>query len=253
MSSLAPSRPSLFSASALAAGVVALALNGAWWYFLARPWSPAVPLAPVAESPRMTYLPGLAREARALGSPVLFALPSAAGFSGGLRVPPVPQALRVTGGEPVLLARSSVPASAGHYLPELGQLVTGTNRAPAWRPGADRVFTALAGSTSFAVRVYWPDGAPVVRSGLPGAGVLAPVLQDRPWELGALLEFDGQGGVQHVFIEKPTTSRERNDTLVRALRAIRIDNGGQPTRSRVVVQYEQEAGARPPAGAAAKP
>ena len=66
------------------------------------------------------------------------------------------------------------------------------------------------------------------------------MLQDRPWEVAALLEFDAQGSVRHVFLEKPTPMRERNEFLARTLRAIRIENGGVETRARLVVQYDQD-------------
>lgn len=229
---------------ALGAFAVALALHGAWWFLLARYWHPAGSARPLPEAPRLAYLPDAREtgEARAFGSPVLFALPTELGFSGGdrLSLDRAPAGLKGMGASPVLQGRPPAENTADGYLPGLEQLVNRTAPVAPVAGEPERAFSLAVGATGFALRIYWPDGTPPVRSGLPGAGVLAALLKDKPWELEALLEFDPQGGVRHVLIEKPTPERERNELVARALRAIRIE-GGQASRARVVVQYDQDA------------
>ena len=243
--------------SALAAFALAALLHAIWWYTLARPWTLDLAPTPLTPSPRLTYLPeSTARSAaRLIGSPVLFALPTPVGFSGDDRrsLDRAPAALQGARREPLLLERSATRDAPPDFLRSLTQTVSVAEEEPAWIPPSTRTFATPAGATGFVVRIYWPDGAPAIRGGLPGAGVLAPVLQDRPWELGAMLVFDERGDVRHVFIEKPTPSRDRNEALARALRGIRIDGGGRESRTRVVVQYDQDAGPRAPAGGAVRP
>lgn len=257
MSTPAPAARYRITPSGLGAFALAVALHGAWWFALARTWHPHLSPASTTAAPAMVYLPDSASmaEARSLGSPVLFALPSELGFSGrsGHGLDRAPNALRAAAGEPVLLARTTSATPPPVFLRSLEEVVTSAVPSVVLRPESARTFATPAGTTGFVLRVYWPDGAPAVRGGLPGAGVLAAVLQDRPWELGAVLEFDALGGVRHVLIEKPTLSRERNEAVARALRAIRIDGGGQESRTRVVVQYDQDAGPRAPAGGAGRP
>lgn len=242
---------------ALAAFGLALLLHAGWWFAWGRSWTLDFTPVPLAEHPRLAYLPPtpLQAEARLLGSPALFALPHAVGFSGDENRgrDRAPSALQVAPRDPRLLARPGDKPPAPDYLRSLRQTVVETGTELPWTPTATRAFSTPAGATGFVVRVYWPDGAPAVRGGLPGAGVLAPVLQDKPWELAAMLVFDEQGGVRNVFIEKPTTSRERNEAITRALRAVRIDSGGQESRARVVVQYDQDGGPKAPAGGAVRP
>lgn len=245
------------SPSVWVAGALALALHGAWWYVLARPWTTAAPPLRTKDAPRITLLPSsyTRSEAHLLGSPILFALPSGLGFSGqaGREVDRAPAALQAPPRQPVLLDRDATAEPAPDFLRDLEQTVAGPGAGTTWVPPVTPAFTSTSGSTGFVVRVYWPDGAPAVQGGLPGAGVLAPLLKDQPWELGAMVIFDAQGGVRHVFVEKTTTSREYTEFAARALRDLRIAPDGQETRFRVVVQYEQDAGSRVPAGGAVRP
>lgn len=242
---------------ALAALGLALLLHAAWWYTLARSWSLDITPVPVTPSPRLILLPEATAhsDARIMGSPVLFALPSPVGFSSDDRhsLDRAPAALAGARPPPLLLGRTPGLAAPPDFLRSLTQTVSLAASEPVWNPPSTRTFATPAGATGFVVRIYWPDGAPAIRGGLPGAGVLAPVLQDRPWELGAVLVFDDRGDVRNVFIEKPTPSRDRNEAVARALRAIRIDGGGRESRTRVVVQYDQDAGPRAPAGGAVRP
>lgn len=246
-----------FSRSAWVAGAVALALHGVWWYFLARSWTVSTTpwLTPV--SPSVSLLPSsyVHSDPHHVGSPLLFALPSQLGFSGqsNPQVGGTPAALQAPPRRAVLLNRGSTSEAGFDFLRDLTQTVAATLSLPVTVPSVARTLTLPAGTTGFVVRVYWPDGSPAVRSGLPGAGVLAPLLQDRPWELGAMLIFDAQGGVRNVFVERTTTSRERTEAVVRALRDIRIEPTGQEERTRVVVHYDQDAGPRAPAGGVARP
>ena len=243
--------------SGLAATGLAFALHGIWWYLAASPDGPAhapVPVLPVAS---LVYVPDPAsmEDARALGSPVLFALPTGLGFSGEARAESraAPSGLRGAESWPVLMDPASVPQGTDDFLPPLDQVVVRTPSSFSALPEVSRTFNLPTGSTGFVLRIYWPDGTPSLRGGLPGAGVLAPVLKDRPWELGALLEFDDQGTVRHVFLEKPTPDRDRNEVVARALRALRVDSGGQESRVRVVVQYEQDVAGRTLSAGARRP
>ncbi len=174
------------------------------------------------------------------GSPVLFSLPTSAGFSS--RPTPVGRSSDVVtapAGPLPLLDRPPARQGGAARSP-----VDGASLALDVEP-AERVFNGVVAGTSFALRVFWPDGAPRVRSGLPGAGELAAYLGDKPWELGAVVAFDAGGEASHVFLERPTMSRERNEQVGRALHRLRIDPPeGQPSRVRLVLRYEQEAAPR---------
>ncbi len=232
---------------------VALALltHGGWFYFYALPWTPETSASVAVAPPRLTYLSAAQRSAiqeeRIVGSPVLFALPSPQGFSGKdpAALSHSPSSMRAANPEALLLDRSEVSAPGPDFLRPLEQTMDQRPSGPRDFSGVEpRPAPARPGSTGFAVRVYWPDGAPTVRSGMPGAGLLAPVLKDRPWDLVALLEFDEQGGVRHVFLEKPTPDRERNEFLARTLRGLRIDPAGAQTWARLALQYEQDSASR---------
>ena len=234
-------------------------LHLAWLAYAAHSWNPPTPAPTASEPPRMIlldYLPSAPElGARELGSPVLFAFPSAPGFSGIARASRthVPSVLQADGSEPVLLdgpVRDAGPAAAA-AAQELPHLLASASAAPAAPPADAPVFSAAPGSTGFVLQVYWPDGLPAVRSGLPGAGLLAPVLKDRAWELAALLVFDATGMVQNIFLEKPTSQRERNDTVIRALRQLRIEPPGAEVRARIALVYDQGAPLRTPPGAGA--
>jgi hypothetical protein len=249
----APVRPSPALLTALALSVL---LHGAWWFMLGRTWAPSAadPVAP--PSPRLVYVrPGhdAVAEVRRLGSPMMFSLPHPGGFSGERAVSPsVPSAVRGQSTSTRWMEWDATRSAGVDYQGALTQTMARVPTRRTFTPVAP-VFRPAVGATGFVLRILWPDGEPGVRTGLPGAGVLAGVLQDRPWELAALLEFDARGGVQHVFIEKPTPSRERNEAVARALRAVRIEPGADERRTRVLVQYDQQVGARPPPGGGARP
>lgn len=227
---------------------LALLAHGLWYYLYARKWTPLSRVIAASQEPSLLYISPAQgqpiRDERALGSPVLFALPSRQGFSDQTHssAPFSPAPLRAARSEVVMLGRPSGIETSLNYLRPVERMAATVPEAAQGRvETAARAIAAKPGSTGYSVRVYWPDGAPAVRSGLPGAGLLAPALKDRPWELTALLEFDAQGSVRSVFLEKPTALRENNEFLGRVLRGIRIENGGVETRARVTLQYDQDA------------
>ena len=105
---------------------------------------------------------------------------------------------------------------------------------------AEPAFASAGQTTGYVLRVQWVDGPPR----LQGAGVntrdLAPYLEQRPWQATAVLQFDEFGTVRSVFLEEATSSRERNEAVVRALRRLRVAPGDRPAPlARVQLQYDQ--------------
>lgn len=230
----------------LVAFAVAAALHAWWWMESARPWRPDLAPRVLREAPRLSYLgleasrpdPGAAD----LWSPVLFALPSSAGFSPRAdRVSLSPRnALRAGPGESALLDEGALPtAPAPGFLRSLQETVAALPPPLDLAP-EEPAFASAGQATGYVLRVQWVDGPPH----LQGAGVntrdLAPYLEQRPWQATAVLQFDEFGTVRSVFLEEATSSRERNEAVVRALRRLRVAPGERPAPlARVQLQYDQ--------------
>ncbi len=241
-------------AAALLAG---LALYAAGAGLLDRTWPPALAARPAAAPLRFAFhsdetgMPGASawdRDPRALWSPVLFALPSEAGFSpawSARRKSPSP--LLSERAPPVLLLDRNQAGAAP--------------AGPADRTGGEiarlfaRRWTALAAleepfarwaPTSVAVEVAWPDGAPELTGGLPLAIEPPPGRDEKPWEAAASVFFDETGEPRGVFLEHSTAGRERNESLVRALRRLRAAPGrAAGHRVAVFLQRPPQTAARP--------
>jgi hypothetical protein len=233
----------------VAAGALALALHGAWWWY-ARNWTTPVASIGSATSARLQWWPPAepdAAPAQLLWSPVLFALPSEVGFSRsgvGPDAPPRPS-LRANRERAVLL---DAPAGPAFPLPDYLPSVEDTVRAHVWdwAPTAGGPVFDLAGrTTGFVLRVSWPDGQPALRASGVGLEALAPWLDEKPWEALAYLQFSEQGTVRSVFLEKATASRDRNEALARGLRRLRVDPSERPFACRVLLQYDRVAQAAP--------
>jgi hypothetical protein len=247
----APAWPGYLLALALAVG-----LHAWWWFESARPWQPDLrPRVPRA-APRLSYLVPKADaprgDARDAWSPVLFALPSPAGFSPPADRPALMPGtmLRAGSGESVLLDdRAPMRAGPLDFLPTLRETVAaGSNELDF--AADDPAFARAGPTTGFALRVQWVDGPPRLQGPGVNARDLAPYLDQRPWQVTAALQFDAFGAVRSVFLEEPTPSRERNEAVVRVLRRLRVAPGDEASPlARVQLQYDQ--GGQPAAPEAA--
>ncbi len=218
----------LLVTSACFAGVAALAH---------RTWPLAFSMRAAPFVPHLAYLPdgesraGLAawdQDPRALGSPVLFALPTAAGFSPtrSARVFPASPALQERRNAGLWLDRMPADAPAPELLRDRtaaeleGALSARWGRLPQVKdPFAPPVVTSAV------VVLEWPDGRPELASGLPLA--IDPALDEKVWEVHARLFFSDRGDVRSVFVEQSTATRERTDSLVRALYRLHTGPGAE--------------------------
>lgn len=203
------------------------------WSALLRPVRDPRGIA-LAAVPRMTWVsPAKVDPAMAdVRSPVLFSLPTAAGFSapvltnGIVLSPPI----GVTPSPGFLLARRPAPDAAAMVM-DLGltQQVAAAMRD--WREPERRSDLFPAPSPP-AVQVLFSPGleqAGVVRARLPEGGAA-------PWEAQAFVEFDADGRAVHVLIESPAADTNVNVQVARALRAWRLERGG-PASGRVVLRW----------------
>lgn len=226
------------------AWVAAGAAAAAWAGLFPLLWSPApIPRPrPPAAVPAVAYLPvrALAAESaverpdtRTLWSPVLFSLPSAAGFSrapshaGGLKPPldlpeePLPVLAREGGNttnRPTVLAAVGAPDPVRDAARALA--------APAILPRPP-VVERIAGT-----------------AGLP-AGADLPVPASRrgakAWEAEALVEFDAGGLATHVFVERSEAEPAVTADLARGLYRWRVPAGAVATSLRVRFRHEPAA------------
>lgn len=220
-------------AVALSAAVLLYAA-GAW--LLHRTWPPALAARPAPEPLQFAFqsddagMPGASawdRDPRALWSPVLFALPSEAGFSPARhKRQRNPSPLLSERAPPTLLLDRSPASPASVVLTERTGAEVARLLAHRWVAIAapNEPFAQLV-PTSTVLNVAWPDGAPEVTGGLP-LSIDPPLAQDeKPWEVMAIVQFAETGEPRSVFLDQTTAGRDRNDSLVRALRLLRIAPG----------------------------
>lgn len=242
------------------AGVgLTLAYHAALAVLVATTWPPPLGARPTPIVPSYTLLPDAPEgpgaevwdnDPRALWSPVLFALPTAAGFSPTWALTPAPvgelRGDRTASG----LWLDRMPAVPPHTLPLRDRTVSEAAAMLAQRwlqlPALEDPFGRVA-PTSTVLQIDWPDGAPnlVARS----APVLdpAPGADEKPWEAMATIYFSEAGDARSVFLEQSTATRERNESIVRMLRRLRVAPG--PATSARVTLFLQ----RPPQAAARAP
>ena len=198
---------------------------------------PAVSAPPAAV--RMRWLPDAEagpgasvwdRDPRALWSPVLFALPTAVGFSPdrtrqGARAPAV---AGVPPAGDLLLGRNPRPEPGPAPAPLHGrtpmEIADLQERRWAAIPAPADPFS-IASHTNSLLHVEWPDGSPEFLAGVPLGLQPPPLAGERGWEVSALLYFNDGGEVRSVFIEQSTAPRERGESVQRALRRLRIVPG----------------------------
>jgi hypothetical protein len=222
---------------------IAAGCHVAW--LLVLPGMPERAEASVPPPPRIALMPRLPEarpgvDVRLVGSPELFALPSARGFSAPLlgervqfapslqRAPPAPYLAPRP--EPV----ASLPAPEAGDLARLGRAAASAfdlhaPRAPAFAP--------LPPSTSVVLYITWTDTTGGVRGVSVDVGPVDPWVDTRPWSAEAILDVNEAGAVDHVFLEKPTATKDRNAALVRILATLRFESG-PPRSSRLTVRYE---------------
>lgn len=219
-------------------------------------WPPPLGARPAPSVPHFALLSDPAEgpggetwdsDPRALWSPVLFALPTAAGFSPSRPAVFSPYAGwrgdRAASG--LWLDRMPIAPPPAQPLHARTASEASAILAQRWLqiPAIDDPFGLLA-PTSAVLQVDWPDGAPEFSVGLPTNLEPAPGADERPWEAAATINFSDAGDVRSVFLEQSTATRERNESLVRMLRRLRVPPG-RATTARVNLYLQ-----RPPLAAA---
>ncbi|MCO5045528.1 MAG: hypothetical protein M9935_09690 [Kiritimatiellae bacterium] len=225
-------------------GGVALLAQRTWPPVLLARSAPFVPhLVALTEEQPGAGLAIWDRDPRALGSPVLFALPTAAGFSPSRDARSFPAAPALQGRPSASLWLDRMPVAApmpgplrDRTTPELGAtLAARWERLP---PIADPFESSPL--TQAVIQVEWPDGQPQIVSGLPISLLPAPTADEKPWEVSARIFFSNQGEARSVFLEQSTAPRERADSLTRALRRLRVDSGAELS-ARVNLYFQRPA------------
>lgn len=217
--------------------LLAVLFHAGMFLLVQATWPPVLRAHTTPLAPHLAYLPdeasgmgGSAWDAdpRALNSPVLFALPTAAGFSPSSRagIQTLPPLARATA--PASLWLDRLPASApdpeplhARTAPEVEDIWV--KRWVALSALEDPYAVPL--STAAVLRVDWPEGKPDIVAGLPLA--LTPVSGDgeKPWTATASVYFSEFGDVQNVFIEQSTASRDQTAVIPPALYRLRIAPG----------------------------
>ena len=224
----------------LAAIFLAVGWHALWWVMLSPNRVP-LPMNRLAMSRlaysapgAMTGRGGLAREAEGVQSPVLFALPTAEGFSGAaltrelVLLPPV---------EPPAKSGMLIPFETVQAIPEPSEQERGTWLAgvstPLMGPPPPVFAAASEPDTSGVVELYFSDslGAEPM--------VLSPpdVPAGKRWEARALVVVDASGGVSQVLLDEPAPSPEWNRALARELRSLAFEPGADGRRGEVVLHY----------------
>ncbi|MCZ7592923.1 MAG: hypothetical protein M5U15_12645 [Kiritimatiellae bacterium] len=219
-------------------GVLLTVLFHAGVFFIVQEtWPPVLRARAAPFVPRLLHqadLPsGLGASAwdadpRALGSPVLFALPTDVGFSPSLRArtQALPPMAREATSASLWLDRlpRAAPVSAplhGRTQPEVEGLWAGR-----WigLPLPDDPFTARFG-TSVVLQVEWPEGDPGIVAGLPLELKPPPDSDEKSWDVTATIYFTELGNARNVFIERTTAGTERSAAVSLALYRLRIAPG----------------------------
>lgn len=237
-------RADLLCAVVVAAGVLA------WWG-----WVDLARVRPVAARPdaaRMRWLDARPAsdasawhtDVRAISSPLLFALPTPLGFSRDALAPsglkPPPPVATVAPMSPYLIAPSDVIARL-----ERSDLLDQVplNRLAPWPEPVSSASTVTRTDGAVILAGTLAGRAPV--SKLITLGTNQPALLDQPWEAVAQVRVDADGWIDHVLLEKPTASTNRNAAVVRLLRGVNLGRGGV-AEGRVALRYEgRPAGAAP--------
>lgn len=185
--------------------------------------------------------------ARAVASPVLFALPTPFGFSRGAlddvrRAPSLPALesdLAPTSTRPAAIAVARIERATPAELAVAARVLP-------W-PRDDAAPGPLATAAAPALVVSWRrDGAPNALALVP-AGTNAAWYDTQAWEAVARVNLDEHGWAEHVLLTKPTPVTNRNAQIVQLLRTMPFGTNGARL-ARVAIQYDGRAGAVRPAG-----
>jgi hypothetical protein len=231
---------------------LAVALAVAWHTFWGV-WLQASPLpAPVRAPavPDVSYLPvpdgpasgdALSSDVRALGSPVLFSLPTPMGFSRSAltneigSLPP----LALPGDTVAFLERA---APVDERVVQVGESLEALMRQSGTRfplrvPEASALAAPAAVATGETIQVEFLGGLAGCRFQRMELPDDPRVRGDAAWEAGASVDVDAEGRVRHVLLDNPSASAKLNGMLVRALMGWRLEKPGTPHSGRVVLRY----------------
>lgn len=178
-----------------------------------------------------------AYEVRKIQSPVLFSLPTDAGFSGPTRIsairisqPPVP--------EPTGIFLTALPGFSRPFYglteKSLEEMIQGYPSGE--RPGYlfKSINPPLLGAAGPGYRFFWQDNPDE-----PVVGLQAPALSGEsnraPWQAIYFICFNEAGFVDQLLVEAPPPAASLNEAWVRTLRAWRADNPAGPRCRRLVV------------------
>lgn len=170
-------------------------------------------------------------------SPAVFSLPSAAGFSRGALTngigarPP----LQVPGGAAVFLDRpgGGTPESGYRFAPPLEESVRDVLTNLPGRFPESPVFGAAV-TAAPALQVELSPGLDRKRlraMEVPSDEVL---LKEKPWEVTALVEFNDDGRVSGVFLERKSSFEEVDSSLIHALWRWQVEDAKTSMSGRVV-------------------
>ncbi len=216
-------------------------------FALVRP-APGSELAGALVPPNTHYLakasgalPIDGTDARVIWSPLLFSLPSEAGFSHDLlqEMPRTPSTYFPQVELEDFLEVDPVPrGTAAQIQPRELMLATFGNTAPKL-PANE--FQPL-GKRLSARRVYV---APELKERLVGGIVLPPELNKEvatAWEAHAAVSISGQGTVRHVFLDQPLESAKLNSQVLRLLYGLRFKPGEAPVDGRIEIYSPETTG-----------
>lgn len=244
----------------------AILIGLAWhagWALLLIP-RPSPPRTARVAIPALSFLPGPAGlhdgadsggEARTVWSPVLFALPSAVGFSRpmlqqelDLRPPLDPPSKSVMF---LKRAESSAAAAATPGTP-LADLVAQALQGAGVLPESSPAFSILPHTPSHGLVDI--ELSPSLKGAEPRELPRLEVRRlpaNKPWEAVAYVVISASGEMERVLLEEPTPSARWNDLLVRALWQLRFDDLADERRGRITIRFAgdtQQAAAAPEGG-----
>jgi hypothetical protein len=205
--------------------------------------------APEALTPPGTYylakasaaLPSNGADARTVWSPLLFSLPSEAGFSHDLlqEMPRTPSTYFPQAELEDFLEADPVPrGTAAQVQPQELMLTTFGNTAPKL-PASE--FQSMRKHPA-ARRVYV---VPELKERLVGGIILPPELNkevDAAWEAHASVHISRQGVVRHIFLDQPLESAELNGQVLQMLYGLRFKPGEVPVDGRIEIYSPKPTG-----------
>jgi len=192
-------------------------------------------------------------DSRAAASPLLFALPTPAGFSrgalseSGLPPPSVPAMPSIA---PLIPAVPTVEVARVERT-RLSELAVAARALPWPRAESGNDIPSSVDTSAVLVVVCLRDGAPARKIVVP-AGTNAAWLDPQAWEAAARVGIDEHGWAGQVLLTRPTASTDRNAALVQLLRTTNYGTNGMQ-EARVTVRYDGRAEASQPAAEGAVP